>query len=105
MPYDFDYSGLVNAHYAVPGKALELTSVEDRLYRGPCVPEAEFQAALAPFREKKDEVLGMPATIPGLDDGPRKSTEKYLREFYELIERPDRFGKVFLEGCKTIRGM
>ena len=43
VPYDFDYSGLVDAGYAVPGKNLPITSVRDRLYRGPCRTPAEWQ--------------------------------------------------------------
>jgi len=35
VPYDFDYSGLVDAVYAIPAKGLGITSVRERLYRGP----------------------------------------------------------------------
>ena len=42
MPFDFDYAGLVDAHYAVTAKALNLPSVRERLYRGPCQSEAEL---------------------------------------------------------------
>ncbi len=36
VPYDFDYSGLVNASYAAPAPGLGITTVRDRLFRGPC---------------------------------------------------------------------
>jgi hypothetical protein len=35
VPHDFDYSGVVNARYAVPAQALNLSTVRERLYRGP----------------------------------------------------------------------
>src|SRR5437773_2199014 len=38
IPYDFDFSGVVNARYAVPGRQLHIESVRDRLYRGGCRP-------------------------------------------------------------------
>jgi hypothetical protein len=104
VPYDFDYSGLVNAHYAIPAKALGLASVQDRLYRGPCKTEAEVEAALKPFREKQAELLALPASIAGLDDGHRKYTEKYLNEFFEMINKPDKL-KRFVNDCKPIGGM
>jgi hypothetical protein len=107
VPYDFDYSGLVNAHYAVPGKELNLASVQQRMYRGPCKTEAEVTQALQPFRDKQAELLALPASLvaSGLDDGQRKSTEKYLNEFFELISRPDKVKKVFVTDCKPVPGM
>jgi hypothetical protein len=107
VPFDFDYAGLVGAHYAVPAKALNLPSVHERLYRGPCKTEAEFDEALTPFREKRAELLALPATLTqyGLTDGQRKDAEKFLNEFFELIGRPDKVKKVFVTDCKAIAGM
>jgi hypothetical protein len=107
VPYDLDYSGLVNAHYAAPVKELGITSVRDRLYRGPCRPENVVQAALQPFRDKQAELLALPASLEplGLDDGQRKNAEKYLNEFFELISRPDKVKRTFVTDCKPISGM
>jgi hypothetical protein len=105
VPYDFDYSGLVEAHYAVPAKALGLASVRDRMYRGPCRTESELQPALDQFLAKKAELLALPAALPGLDNGHRKSVEKYLNEFLELISRPDRVSRTFVKDCTRLGGM
>jgi hypothetical protein len=53
VPYDFDYSGLVNAPYANPDPRLGIATVRDRMYRGPCGSEAEFDLALEKFRAKR----------------------------------------------------
>jgi hypothetical protein len=107
VPYDFDYSGLVNAHYAVPAKGLPIAKVRERLYRGPCKTEAELEQALAPFREKQAELLALPASLEalGLSENQRKDAEKYLREFFDLIGKPDRVKKTFVTGCTPIGGM
>ena len=107
VPYDFDYSGLVNTHYAAPGKGLEIVSVRERLYRGPCKTEAEVAQALQPFRDKQAELLALVASMGplGLDEGQRKSTEKYLNEFFELISKPDKVKRTFVTDCKPIGGM
>jgi len=107
VPYDFDYSGLVNAHYAAPAKGLDIVSVRDRLYRGPCRTEAEVNDALKPFREMQAEMLALVASMGplGLEEGQQKSTEKYLNEFFELINKPDRVKKAFVTDCKTGGGM
>ncbi|MFO7694426.1 MAG: hypothetical protein R6V57_15175 [Vicinamibacterales bacterium] len=107
IPYDFDYSGLVNAHYAVPFKGLGLASVQQRLYRGPCKTEVEIEAALKPFLEKKAELLALPASLAalGLEARYIRSTEKYLNEFFEIIENPSKRKKAFVTECKTGGGM
>jgi len=105
VPYDFDYSGLVGAHYATPAKGLALASVQDRFYRGPCKTEAEVAQALEPFRQKQAELLTLPASVPGLEEGHRRSTEKYLNAFFELVSRPDKVKKVFVTECQPIAGM
>jgi hypothetical protein len=107
VPYDFDYSGLVNAHYAVPDKRLGLVSVKDRFYRGPCKTQAELEAALKPFEEKKAELLALPASLTalGLEDGQRKYTEKYLNEFFEIVGNPTKLKKTFVTDCKPAGGM
>jgi hypothetical protein len=107
VPYDFDYSGLVNAHYAAPAKGLPITSVRDRLYRGPCGTEAEVNQALQPFRDRQAEMLAMVASMGplGLDEGHQRNVEKYLNEFFELINRPDRAKRFFVTDCKPIAGM
>ncbi len=104
-PYDFDSSGLVSAHYAVPTEFLKLASVRDRLYRGPCKTEAELEPVLEQFRAKKDEILALPAAMPDLDEGHRKNAEKYLIEFFDLISRPDKVKRTFVTECKFMAGM
>jgi hypothetical protein len=107
VPYDFDYSGLVNAHYARPFKDLPIVSVQDRMYRGPCTTEPELEQALKPFREKQAELLALPASLTalGFDEGPRKYTEKYLNEVFELINNPGKLKKNLVTDCKPAAGM
>jgi hypothetical protein len=107
VPYDFDYSGLVNAYYATPFKGLGLVSVQERLYRGPCKTEAELEQALKPFREKQAELLAMPATLTalGLEDGHRRYTEKYLNGFFEIIDNPGKLKRNLVTDCKPVAGM
>jgi hypothetical protein len=105
VAYDVDYSGLVETHYAQPAKVLDLSSVRERKYRGPCKSEAELKPAIDQFLAKKDEVLALPAAIPGLADGHRKGAEKYLNEFFDLISRPDRVTRIFIKDCDRLTGM
>jgi hypothetical protein len=43
VPYDFDYSGMVNAYYAVPQPQLGIETVVQRVYRGYPVPWMNYR--------------------------------------------------------------
>src|SRR5690606_26257310 len=50
IPYDFDFSGLVNAAYASPNPELPIRSVTRRLYRGLCEQNPYLESSLGKFR-------------------------------------------------------
>ena len=104
VPYDFDFSGLVNAPYANPDPRLGLNTVRNRLYRGPCLTEAEFNQALEKFRAKKAEIMALYDTLPDLHAGYRKDAVSFLESFYSAIERT-RVKKSFVDGCVHAPGM
>jgi len=99
VAYDFDVSGLVNAHYAGVDPALGIASARDRLYRGPCRTAAELEPLLAQMRAKKAEVLALYDSLPELDTGSRREARAFLEQFYTTIARPDRIRKAFIDGC------
>ena len=105
VPYDFDYSGLVNARYAVPDKQFGLVSVRDRLYRGPCRPAAELEPFLARMREIRADVMALYDSAPGLTDGYRRDAKSYLDQFYRTIERPNDVKRAFVDNCGNRAGM
>ena len=105
VSYDFDYSGLVNASYAVADKKFEIASVRERLYRGPCRTTEELEPFLATFRSKKAEVLALVDAIPDLKEGRRKDAREYLEDFFEVLENPRRAKREFVDKCKTGAGM
>jgi hypothetical protein len=98
VPYDFDYSGLVNAPYANPDPKLGISTVRDRIYRGPCGSEVEFDKVLEKFRAKKADVMALYDTLPDLTPGYRKQARSYLEEFYSAVDR-SRLKKTLVDGC------
>ena len=98
VAYDFDYSGLVNAAYAVADRRLQLTNVRDRLYRGPCRTAAELEPFLARFREKKTEVLGLVDAVSDFKPAAKKEAREYLDEFFSIIE-PNRVKRNLIDPC------
>ena len=99
IPYDFDFSGMVNAQYAVPGRQLHIETVRDRLYRGPCRSVEELRPFLAAFRARKADVMAAVDAVPDLDKDSRRKTREYLEDFYRTIDRSGSVKSQLLDKC------
>lgn len=102
IPYDFDHAGLVYSPYAEPAVELKLNSVRDRRYRGYCVEDLKlFEPAVALFNKKKDEIYSLYSQNSQIKKGYKKSTLRYLDEFYETINDPELFAEAFQYPCSS----
>jgi hypothetical protein len=100
VPYDFDASGLVNAHYAAPPEGLKVRSIRQRLYRGFCANNDQLPQTVALFNEKKPEVLALFENNSHLTDRTRKDAIEYLEDFYEIINNPKQFERRITDKCR-----
>lgn len=100
IPYDFDASGLVNAHYAVPPKQLKVRNLRQRLYRGFCVFNDKLPQSAALFNQKKPEIIALFNNNLRLDDGIKKDAIGYLESFYEILNDPGKFSKTITDNCR-----
>lgn len=100
IPYDFDHAGLVYAPYAKPAAELELNSVRDRRYRGYCLDDLSiFDSLINLFNEKKDKIYALYSENSQLKKGYKKSTVRYLDEFFKIINDQDLFAEAFQYPC------
>jgi hypothetical protein len=99
IPYDFDYSGLVNAPYAQPARGLPLQRVTDRFYRGPCRGQALVDPYVANFIAKRDAIRTLPEQIPGFSRLSRDDARNYIDSFYRSIDSPKEVQRLFVT-CK-----
>ena len=86
VPYDFDFSGLVNAPYAVPNTNFGLQRVTDRIYLGTSQQE-ELSDAIDYFQQKKPELLAYVKAFKLLKGSSRKQVKAYLEAFYQELEQ------------------
>jgi len=98
-PYDFDYSGFVDAPYAVPPASMGTKSVRTRSYRGTCAQNGDVAAAAALFRERRSAIEEAVRTTPLLDPGAGDDALKYLAGFFDDIA-DDASVKKLLKRCK-----
>jgi len=104
VPYDFDWTGVVDARYAKPDRNLRIRSVRDRLYRGICRPADEFGLLLDPvlgkFRDNKDAIYALFQNQEGLEQKYIDRTIEYFDEFYEIINDVRKAKREIIERCR-----
>jgi hypothetical protein len=101
VPYDFDYSGLVNASYAVPVEELGIKSVRERLFLGICRSEDTYLQALKEFSDKKEEFYKVINEFPYIKEKTRKEMTKYLDSFYSDFDSRNTIVRELLDNCKS----
>ncbi len=82
VPYDFDYSGFVNAEYAIPGDNLGIEKVTDRYFLGPCRSNERYSQILDIFYDKKNEIYSLVNSSEHLRESSKRTAIKYLDEFF-----------------------
>jgi hypothetical protein len=88
VPYDFDYSGLVNAPYAVPPEGIHVANVKVRRYRGFCAHNEEAKAFLAQLATRRESLMAVVNETPQLEERTRRNAANYLGEFFEEAGSP-----------------
>lgn len=85
--YDFDFSGFVNAEYAIPNPDYDLKTTKDRVFLGKIHSEKEMQKAANHFLNQKDETIQLCKDFKMLPKWQRKDLIKYLKSFYRVLEK------------------
>jgi hypothetical protein len=101
IPYDFDYSGLVDAEYAVPFEGLGLESVRQRRYVGICRSEDVFINALKEFTDKKEAFYKVINDFQLLNEKEKEKIIRYLDSFYEGFDKHNSIIDDILAGCSN----
>ena len=89
IPYDFDYCGFVNAHYAIARTDLGIETVRDRVYLGPCINEDRIAELIDDFNDYRDEFLETIRKFEYLERSKRRDLEKYIISFFDEIRKDE----------------
>lgn len=100
VPYDFDFSGLVDAPYATPPDDLRMRDVRSRRYRGFCAHNAETLAVAAEIRAARADLESAIASFPGVGERTTDKAVKYLASFFDDIETDADVEKNLLKFCR-----
>ncbi len=101
VPYDFDFSGFVNAGYTKPKGVPDEMLENRRIYKGLCYSDEEFYAVFSVFRSLKPSFESMIMEEDLISKFSRKQDIRYIQEFYRIINDKTLYEKEFLKNCMT----
>lgn len=85
VPYDFDYSGMVNAPYAKPHPSMPIQTVRERFFQWRGSNAEGLAETLELFRDKKKTLYNLVYDFEYLSIESRQDILQYLDSFYSSL--------------------
>jgi hypothetical protein len=101
IPYDFDWTGLVDAVYAIPAEIVGTKTVRERVFLGVCRSKEVYQKDLEVFLEKKEEFYRVINEFPYLNQRTKKDMIVYLDGFFNQCVGNKDILDILLNSCKN----
>lgn len=86
VPYDFDYSGLVNTNYSTPDPTIDISSTRERYYLGSCRTPEEYEETVRWLASYRDEITDLIQNFQYMDEKERMKMIDYIDSYYEETE-------------------
>ncbi len=102
VPFDFDFSGLVNASYAAPPSQIPVRDVRFRYFYGLCVPRPLLDEAIVEMQSEREGLLALIANTEQLDEDLREKNLTYIEEFFEIIDDPELIDEEIVRRCRGV---
>jgi hypothetical protein len=99
VPYDFDYSGLLDADYAIPTEGLGIEHVRQRLYKGSARTKEELDEVLGVFKQQKENIYRLIQNFTLLSIYNRNRMVYYIDDFYKLINDAQVAKSIFIDNA------
>ena len=100
IPYDFDYTGMVNTHYAEVPPEIGVANVRVRVFRGLCRMSGGYDDALSHFQELRPEIYAL-YNDSLLSDKSKSSSIKFIDSFYKVLDNPKSFDQKIFKACRA----
>ncbi len=85
VPFDFDWTGLVNPDYAIPAENIGTQTVRERIFLGVCRRKEVFQKDLIIFSKNKEAFYRIINDFPYLKQREKKDMTRYLDQFFDQL--------------------
>lgn len=89
VPYDFDFSGLVNAQYATGFPHLNETHPTDRTMIWEYDADPDFSESTELFLSRQDQLLEQVDNFDELSGGSKREITRYLKGFFRELQKEE----------------
>lgn len=87
VPYDFDFSGIVNATYAVPNTTLGQKRVRDRIFMEARISDRDLAQVRALFKDKRGAIEQVIRDFKWLSAASKIDIFEFLAGFYDELDK------------------
>jgi hypothetical protein len=99
VPYDFDWSAVINIPYMVPGIGNKAEELKVREYKGACRSNKEFREIVDLYNEKRMEIYQLYLDFEQLEDSYKQLIFIDYNDFYSIINDRELFRSSIREHC------
>jgi hypothetical protein len=85
VPHDFDWTGVVNASYAIPAENVGTENVRERRFDGVCRSKEVFRKDLDIFAEKQEDFYRVINEFPYVNKQVKEDITGYLDGFFNKL--------------------
>ena len=101
VPYDFDFSGFVNAEYTKPQGVPDDKLRDKREYKGLCYTDEEFKEVFEFYQKLRPEFESIINNQKLISRSGRVYLQSYIKYFYNVIKSKNLIKQEFLDKCET----
>ena len=102
VPYDFDFSGLVDAEYASVAPELPIRHVRQRWFRGVCRPDTDWPRVFSAFQERRGAIEHLTRSS-GLPSTAQDDALRYLDGFFATLSSTAERERDIVSACRSPR--
>lgn len=99
VPFDFDWAGVISAHYAHPDPKLGIRSVRQRLFRGRCRSVGELAPVFRHVEDRREAIYRLYREQVGLEPRTLERTLEYYDQFYATLASPPQIEREIVSSC------
>lgn len=100
IPYDFDFTGMVNANYAVPATFTGLEKVTQRYYYGICRPDEVYRKIIDAFQTQNYAIHSLLQNFKYLDVRKKIEMLQFIELYFNAIASDSFIGRELRSTCR-----
>lgn len=101
VPYDFDFSGFVNAQYTKPPGVPDEKLKDKREYKGLCYTNEEFREVFEFYQNLRPEFESIIKSQKLISKSSRTYLVYYIKHFYDVIKNKSLIKQELMNKCET----